>query len=605
MPDRHGSFLQWWRQRRLRIHDLPSAVRALVWVSLGIAGLSAALIVAVGVGWEPWGGTQFAAFGGESPRFMIPWALGAFGLLTYAVVASTTMPGWRHPKAVRIAVGLGGAALAAQGVSMGWIISGGGVHAGLAGPLGWLGIAGSVFVSAVPQRVAERLPRVVAVAGAAPFLLTLIVWSTIGGAGTTLPGGPVISARDAYAQATITLIGAVAAAAGILVLWSLVLSTRQARDIGEGLADLHGRLPGVLGVLLALKTGWLIAAYTGVGFEATVVTSVDDGWTAWAVALGLVVVAGWWLSGRGTPPTSDYENREALRVIGFGYAAGPIAAVVVGLVAAIVAVLWTLEPSARLNDLLGWLIGAEPPVALWVVVAVSALTLVAAIVLWRRVPRPVGFVAAAVVGVWAAPRAVELTVRIVGFAQPFDAPSLVAVDTVVTGGVLLAAFLVWRGRPTGWDVEMLTIILAASTLIAHPLGIMPAGWQTGTPFYVLLVYPLAYTFGFDSVWLNGLDDTTRPGRVLRTVAVTSLLVVTTSMLVLLERVGPGFETAEAALLGAIGQAYLLFPAVTLAVAAAIRRRRTGVDDGSLGTQATRRWVWSSLTAKFPPGRRRT
>lgn len=589
--------LEWWHERRLGLADLPLHVRVLVWLSFAVAAASALLIVAVGAGWEPWGGTQFAAFGGEPPRLLVPWTCVVLGILACAVTVSTTGPGWRHPRPVRFAIAVVGAALAAQGVSMGWVISDAGADAGLAGPFGWVGIGAAVLVASVSQPVAERRRWAVAALAAAPFVLGFVVWGTIGGAAVLLPDGVVIPARDAYAQATITLVGALTAAAGVLLLWSLVLSTRQARDIGEGIADLQQRVPTLLGALLAAKVIWLAVAYGGGAFDGTVESSTADGPVAWIVGIALVGAAARWLSGRGAPPPTDYENRETLRTIAFGFAGGPIAAVAVGLLAAIATVLWTLRPSAMLNDLLGWLIGTDPPVALWVVVGVSALVLAAAGVMWRRRVPSARWVAAAVVGAWALPRAIELTTRILGTTEPIDAPSLVTIDTIVTVLVLGAALGSWRRGSDGASAEVLVMVLVASTLIAHPFGIMPAGWQDGAPFYVLLVYPLAYTYLFDSVWLNGLEPDVRPGRVLRAVSVTALLVSTTSMLVLLGRIGPGFETAEAALLGAIGEAYLLYPAALLAIAAAILRRRTGADDGSLGTAATRRWLWASVTQR--------
>lgn len=589
--------LHWWRGRRLRIHDLPRTTRVLVWVSLALAAVSALLIIAVGAGWEPWGGRQFAAYGGRPPRVLVPWALATIGILAFAIARSTTTPGWRHPVPVRVAVAVGGAALAAQGISMGWVIDGAGGSARLVVPLGWVALAAAAALAVVPQRMAERHPWRIASLAATPFAVGLLVWASIGGRALLLPDGVLLPARDAYAQATITFVGTLAAAAGILLLWSLVLSTRQARDIGEGMADVQKRVPTVLTALLVAKVIWLVMAYTGTGLEATVESSTADGWVAWIIGALLVAAAVWWLAGRGAPPPTDYENREALRTIGFGYAGGPIAAVAVALVAAIAAVLWTLEPGARLNDLLGWLIGSDPPVALWVVVGVSAITLVGAVILWWRGARSAAWIAAAVVGVWAAPRAIELTTRILGTPEPIDAPSLVTIDTLVTAAVVVG--VAWRRSGAGVNTEILTLVLVVSTLIAHPLGIMPAGWQDGSPFYLLLVYPLAYTYLFDSVWLNELDEVIRPGRVLRTVSIAALLVVTTSMLVLLDRVGPGFETAEAALLGAIGQAYLLYPSALLAVASTILRRNTGDDEGSLGTAATRRWVWQSVAERVP------
>ena len=576
-------------------------------MSIAVAAAAGLLILALGLGWAPPGGRQFAAFGDSTPRFLVPWTCGVLAVLAFTLTVSSTVPAWRFPWLTRAAIGVGGAALGAQTVVMGWIVSAVGISTGPARVAGWAALVCGAAVALVPQAVAERLRLTVAGMAATPFAMVLGVWLTAGTAPEVpIPGGPVISIQDTFAQATITIVGALTAGVGILVLWSLILSTRQARDIGEGVAAVGSGARGALEALVAVKVAWLVAAYGGLAFAESVEAGSSDGPGAWVLGIGFALGAlTWVVRVPRRPVPSDLTSREVVRWVGLGFAGVFVASVAVALASALMAVWPTTGPSETLNDVLGWLASGDPPVALWWIVGTVAVATIAVWPLRRvRLSGRRAWVAAAVVAAWGLPRAVELVFRILEWAPPFDSPSLVTFDTALTIG-LAAAVVAARVRGSSLPESDLVIVLVVSTLVAHPLGIMPAAWQSGPSFYLLLVYPILYKFLFDSTWVNESDPGIRPGRVLRIAGFTALLVATNAMLILLGRAGPGIDTVEAVILGAIGEAYLLVPVGALVVAAALQRRADGDASEALGTRATRRWLWESASARLEGRLRRS
>lgn len=156
----------------------------LAWVAIGMALLSGVIVVALGLGWVPPGGSQFAAFGVTPPRFLVPWACTVMAVLAVVLTASTTIPAWRFPRLTRVSVGLGEAALGAQTVVMGWVVDAEGLAASVTGGLGWSALVSGLVVAAASPRWVHRYPIPTAAAAGAPFLLVLLVWAT---ASTSLP----------------------------------------------------------------------------------------------------------------------------------------------------------------------------------------------------------------------------------------------------------------------------------------------------------------------------------------------------------------------------------------------------------------------------------
>ncbi|MBU1492882.1 MAG: hypothetical protein KKE89_03435 [Actinobacteria bacterium] len=589
------AFVSWWRERRLRLGDLPPRHRRLSWLALGTAAASAVVAVAVGFGWNPPGGAQITAYGGSAPRFLIPWTCAVLAVLSFIIVASTAGSAWRFPWLVRASIALGGAALAAQTVSYGWIADET-AAAGLAAAriAAWVGLAVAGSLLVIPQRLVDRRPLVISAIATVPFLVAVVVWATASGEASVELPDLVLSPRDIFAQATITVIGLLAASAGILVLWSIVLSSRQARDMGDGLSAAITPIPILFPLALAVKIVWLVLSYTGVlDWNAGAFSlSRSDGLVAWVLALVLVAGGGVWLtrSHTATPPSVD-QTGIVVRWIGTGFAAVFIGAVVLGLMSAVFSVWPTTGPSEFLNDGIDWLVLGDALVPLWAIVVTSALA-AAALVLIRRGGSTGHLWAGIVLTVWMAPRALELVFRVLEIEPPFDAPSLATIDALVTLLALVLAVLWWTGRQTAAPPQVLFLVLVVATLVAHPFKVLPAGWVDGRMFYLLMVYPLLYRFLFDSTSLNETEKEQRPGMILRTTGYVALLTAINAMLVASGRVAPGVEGFEGGLLGAVGEQYLLVPTAALAVALLIHDKTR--DQSVRSSTSTRRWFWGEV-----------
>ncbi|MDX1692047.1 MAG: hypothetical protein R3290_13595, partial [Acidimicrobiia bacterium] len=524
-PSAVRSLVAWWEPRRLHLRGLPRVHRTMSIVAIVVAVGSGVLAVAIGEGWTPPGGLQVTAFGGTVPRLLVPWSLVVLGALGFVAVASATDSVWRFPWLARASVALLGAALAAQTVAFGWVADmDDSIGMELLRLLGWAGLGAAIGVLLVPQRVVDRRPFAVAWWAVAPFGLSAFVWAVASGEATVTVPGLVLSPRDVFAQATVTVVGALVAAVGILVLWSIVLSSRQARDMGDGLSALADRAGPVVAVAAGAKLLWLGLGYGRVGsfgggaFE----TSRGDGAWAWLIGAVLVLGAGAWLIRRRAAPGVE-QGRIVVRWVGLGFAAVYVAAVLMGLLVAVLAVLPPSAFAERLIDAVDWLTGADSRVPFWGVVVTSIGALVVLPVLRsRRIPAGYRW-AAVVLAVWMAPRAIELAVLLRDDVPGFDAPSLATVDALLS--VLVAVLAV--GRMTGRievPARTLLLVLGVSTLLAHPFRLLPMEWRSGWLFYLLLAYPLLYRFGFNAKHLNEAAPDERPGVVVRTVVYITVLV---------------------------------------------------------------------------------
>jgi hypothetical protein len=500
-------------------------------------------------------------------------------------------------------VGLTGAAVAAETVAYGWIAEGGGDSTTLARLVAWFALGAAATVALLPQRIAEKHPHRTASLAAVPFGATLIVWATASGAPSVgLPHDLTLSPRDVFAQGVVFAIGATAGAIGILVLWSLVASARQARDMGEGLAAIGRHVPWLFGLLLGAKVVWLIAAQSGVaGWEPP--GFGGEGPVGWMLAGLLALWWGRWLGRRGAGAPDRESTDEVLRWFGIGFAAVFILAVVFGLVAAALSVLPVTWPVEGLNEWIGWLVGPDPPVVYWGIVATVAVGLAALSALRRRLIRPVWW-AAAMAAVWMAPRALELAARIVELDPPLLAPNLATVDTAMTVVVVWLAIGWWTGRQLEPGPGTLMLVLVVSTLVAHPFRILPSAWRTGGLFYLLVLYPVVYGFVFDAATLNESIRRGRPEKAVRETSVAATLLTTTSMLIGMGITGPATESLERLVLGQAGRAYLLVPAAALAVAAFVAGAKAPPRPDSVRERrSTHREAWAALARTL--ARRRT
>jgi hypothetical protein len=596
-PDRLRT---WWAVRRLRLDDLEPDVRRLAIGALTVAGISATVILAWGLGWDPPGGRQFTFFGPTPPRFLIPFACAAFGALAVVAIRSTAVRAWRAGWVVRLAVGLAGAAVAGSTVSAGWSVEevGGPGTAGLRA-LAWVAFGVALLTAALPGGVMSGRPTLAGLMGAAPFALVALAWG-MGGSAPRVPVGPLVSVpvRDVLAQGVITVVGAVAAAVGVVLIWGLALSGRQARDMGQGVAAVGRHLAWLLPAVLALKVGAVILAYLEAvpwdsdGFES----SRTDGLVGWGVALLLGFLAWRWLLAPTRRAPSAAKVEAVVRPVGFGFVSVLLTAAVLGLAASALLVLPTTTPVRALTDAIDWLaVSFDPPVPLWAVVVTTAVVVAVAIARRRRPGWPV---VAAALAVWMAPRAIHLGYQIVTERPAwFEPPSLTTMDTLVTALMALLALGWWSGRQRRVEPWALLLVLVASTLVAHPGSLLPSDWKAGFLFHLLLVYAPAYRFLFDAETINTSDD--RAGKVVRTTLLAATLLAVTAMLVLLGTVVPGAGNPEQAVIRAIGETYLVLPVAALAVAAVIADGSPLPDDAV----GNRMRMWKRIAALV--GRRRS
>lgn len=577
-----SGWLEWTRPRRLRLSDLPERERRLATLGVVLAAGSAAVVLAVGFGWNPPGGTHQAAFGDLVPRFLVPWSCLVLGALAALFVLS--LESWKHPRVVRVAIGLAGGALAGLMLSVLWVVDSVGYSATVR-PAVWVAFAAAGAVAAMNAAWVARHPGIVAVLAAVPFAVTLGAWALAPTDVVALPDGMVSRVRDVLAQPVITITLSLVAAAGITVLWSIALSPRQARDMAAAVVDGTGGGVLLTGVLLAAKVLALVAAYPGwfdwhqVGFAE----SRSDTIVAWGAALGFAAAAGWWLlRSRAAVPGEDGLAR-VVRPIGLGFSAVFLASVVLALVAGVVIVLPSTGPASAANRVIGWLLSTEPPVAIWAAVATTLAVAVVALFRWRRGSGLAGVTA--VFALWMVPRAVQTALLVLREESIIDAPSVSTMDTVVTAGLVLLWFG-WRGgRQRRLPPSTLMLLLIGSTLLAHPFRLLPSDWRSGSLFYFLLVYPLLWRWLFDSASLNE-QTAGRTGRVMQSVSLTALLMAANSMLVVLGIVTPESTSMEKVLLGSLAATYLLAPVAALVFAGEARRREGSTDEGAQALAST-------------------
>lgn len=548
-------------------------MRALAAGSLGIAGLSALVLMMVGVGWEPPGGGQYTAFGIEAPRFLIPFACLAFGATAFTLAASSTEEGWRHPRPVRGGLALLAAAMSAHLVVFADEAALGGASTTPARLAGWAALASASALALVPQAlVAERRVMVGSLA-AAPFVLALGVWATATGKVVALaPIVQLVPLRDVFGQPVLLVIGAVAAAAGILLLWSVALSGHQARDMGQGVAAVGGVLPWLFPALLGVKAMLLVLAYSAiVGWDAArFEASRADGVVSWVIAAALAAAAGWWLLRPRARAAGDSRTDDLLLALGVGYSAPFIAAIGVGLLAAVASLWPTTGPAEALNGWIDFILGDDPPVRLWSLVVVGGLAVIA---LWPLRSRKAWLWPLGVLALWITPRVVEFTTALGWKTILFTPPSLTTFDSAMTVVLVAVAVVSWRRPQRAVLPGILLLVLVASSLVAHPSSLLPSDWKAGVLFHLLLIYPLVYRFLFDSETLNGAESPQRHGKVMRETGLAAILLASTAMLVTLGITTPDSLSFQEVHLKGVGESFLLLPVAALAVAAAVTRSR--------------------------------
>jgi hypothetical protein len=458
----------WQRSNRLSLEGLTGPVRAVSVASLVVAIVSGVILITVGLGWNPPGGSQVAAFGGEVPRFLIPYACIVMGVLAALATRASFVIGWRLPGTTRFVVGLAGAAVCALVVASGWVASGA-VPTGGDRIVGWAGLAVGGVVALLPPARAGRVRGWLTTLSAIPFVLTLVVWATADSVSRVVLPEAVVPVRDVFAQGVITLVGSLAAAIGITILWSITLSAQQARRwaawVGDHTEPLRRDLL-VVGGLLGTKVIALVVGYAGwihwdaAGFD----TSRSDGASAWAIGAFFVCLAGWWLVQPLRPAPEPAATTTVVRWLGIGFTAVFAGSVLLGLASSVMGVWPGAGPASGLNRMIGWLLSSDPPVPLWAIVVTVCLAL-ASIPMIRGAARR-HLWATVVLAVWMAPRALELVYLIAGRTAPLDAPSIETVDVLVTGGLVVLAFQWWRGRLPWLAPRTLVLVLVASTLVA-------------------------------------------------------------------------------------------------------------------------------------------
>lgn len=314
-PAEARSWALWWRERRLRIGTLAPATQAWAALALLTCAASGLSIAALGAGWQPPGGVQVIGNDvGVVPRVAVLATFLGRAVALAVVAAGTAFPGWRLRWLTLAGIALIGAAVAGGTVGAADVVEGffPGAHPFAPLVTGWLGVASAVGLLVVAGRWRGRA-MVLAALAAAPMLLCLLGYAAVGG--TALLERPDILARDVVGSAVVTVAIDMGAAVGLLFLWGLVESVRQARDIGLAAVRITKPAAWVVGAAVVAKLVWLAAGYSDRlpgwlgGSSEGWPESRENGAVGWVLAVAMVTAAALWVV-RPRDPMDETEGIE-------------------------------------------------------------------------------------------------------------------------------------------------------------------------------------------------------------------------------------------------------------------------------------------------------
>ena len=585
-----------WRRGRLSLAGLERPSRGLAWLALVGSVGGAAVILATGAGITlPFGADQVPGliFAEHEhpvvvPRLVVALLLGALAVGAAALAQTFADRPRRYRGAAGLLLGLAGLALGAQLVKSSDLIAivetvalRGAVGAsGIARLAGWLAIAAAVGTALLPLTAARRPRRLFPVLAAAPYLLAVSVYaaSALGASATLSPAmlqeypdyPPVLTAQALAAIPGLLVASDVQLPLVALGYWQAVAWARATRrDLGLRAGRLARRWPGVLGLLVGIKLGWLALGYLGVpgltvlGLGAPVwAESRADGPLEWAIAFLFAGLAGWWLASPRRFPVTEEGFGTATWLLAGGFSAW---FVIGSLLTA------QLVPDPRVTETIASAVStitANGPLSQVVTFALAGL--IGLVLLWRDDRSRALFLLVA--AAWTAPRAVTLTRQLV-LGEPDVTPvghlDVATLDTAVTLVVALIVLAWSQGWRTAADPQALTLVLVVSTLLAHGATLIPAGWSVGL-FYLALVFPIGYALLLDSQALNR-PAPDRAARVVRALGLQAALLALVATAVAMGWSAPGSSLADEA-----GKLLFAVPFSVLLVAAAISGR---VDTG--------------------------
>ncbi len=532
---------------------LPPTARAWAVVGLAVAVAAAVFVVYLGTGGHVAGGSQTIA-GHAIPRLLIVFTYLALALLGGLVTVAHRHEGWRVPVVARVVVALVGASVTAGCADASGLIGAFGGRGDLVKALGWTGFALAVLLLVLPRQVLGHASA--ALLGTSPFLLALAAYAFAGGGAT---------AHDFAASPLVLTATDLGIAVGLLLVWAVVESVRLGRDYGLALAPVVRVAPWLLPAVLSAKLAWIGVGYAGDlphwfgGASGNWHDSAHNGAVAWVTAAVLVLGGTAWLLARRSAPAETDRLDGVLALVVAGLAAALLAAALLTLLVEITHP-WPWATVARhLKAAVDHLLA--PKVPPWTVVG----TVVAAALVGLARRRTAAGAFLVVFALWSLPRAVTTAYALIENENaPFHAPSLVTLDTVVTLA-LVVLYALRAVRP-----QALLVALVVFTLIGHPGVLLPAGWRTGTLFYLALVYPVAWQFLVRARELNG-HAPVRPARVLGAIALAALLLVIAAVDVGAGVAGPGVSVLSE-FLDDVGRTFLMVPFAALLVAELSRPR---------------------------------
>ena len=543
-------------------------------------GLAGALLVLLALDVPLPGGVDDVAPQGADP-ILVGRAVTALGYVGLAcagagmvLAAAQTRAPWA--RAALVGVGVAGAALAGSLIELSRIVATYNellierdlFTAGTAmvvRVLGIIAMVAAVAVAVVPRSWIRRARRTAIAVAAAPFGCGLVVYVyvRVAAKGEAPTAADVAHPQALAAQALVALVAGAGFVVGALLLWQTVVGVRASRDIGFGMARAARRWRSLVLWLLGAKVAWLVSGYLGL-LPAWVGGNLDtwdatrsDDWLSWLIvvaAAGAVVVL---LLARTSPTGQDEEEPTA--------AAGAVAAgltlfLLGGTIALFISAILGIAPDSGLRravrDAGEWF--AEGLLMSQVVVVYGAGLVGAGLLALRR-----WRAAAAVLLLffaWSLPRAIDITIH--GENIPAGAlgrPELATLDAAVTVALVMVAAAALLRPAASSRLELVGLILAASTSLVYAGQLLGAVWPAGA-FYVGLIFPAAYRFAFAARSLNRARPDREARLLIATGVAAALLTIATV------QIDSGFLSADTLGMGQLGRALLAAPFAAVLVA---------------------------------------
>lgn len=563
--------------RRLKLAGLDPLAKALAAAGLGVLISAAAVAVLYGLGWTIPGGTdEVSLYSGtisEVPRAATVLAYLALGVgAAIAVAAAAGLPGpWEW--AVRMAVGLVGAAIAGLELQAARVLDAFPLGVGTVGTLahvfGWIAVVGAATVAFTPPPYARRLQPLMIGAGGSPALLAgslYVIWPNVAGP----PGTFGVSSHGILAIGILSIIGPLGIVVSIYVLWQAIVGIEASRSGAMRLArTIEGRPLFWLGGILAVKLAWLGCGYAGIlppalgGDSSSWADSRHDGILSWLLA---IIFAGATCLAFARLPLQRIDERGSRPVMAGLAAIFSAFFVLGGILLLLYGALGIFASEGGLKSVLIEVIVWLNEGLLWstVVGVFAASALALGLAMFRR--SWVGLPFLLVVAIWALPRALQATPSLDD--EPFRhlAVSVTTFDAVLSVGIAML-FIAWQRN---WQRSLppveLALIVGVSTLVAATPTLL-SGVDDKAYFYVALLFPAAYLFLFDARSLNR-PDPARRRRVLAATGGASVLLALVSLQIILGTAGPGHSSQAQ-----IVQAVMAVPIAGVLTAAALATLR--------------------------------